>query len=68
MKDDEIGRVCSMYGKEERNTYGFGGEMKERDMLEDLSLVWDNIKMDLKTGWNGVVIISLRMWATCRLL
>ena len=51
MKEDEIGSVCSMYG--------FGGEMKERDLLEDLSLVWDNIKMDLKTGWNGVVIISL---------
>jgi hypothetical protein len=41
---------------EKRNVYGVCWEIqKERDQSEDLDIVWDNIKMDLRElEWGGM--------------
>jgi len=52
-----MGRTCSMYGGEERCIQGFGGNLRERDHLEDRHRWEDNIKMGLQKGdvwaWTG---------------
>ena len=46
IKEDEVGRASVIYGRE--NIYGFGGEKKSRNVVEDLRIDGDDIKVDLK--------------------
>jgi hypothetical protein len=65
IKNNEMGRTCGIYGKQERCIQGFcGGDLRERDHFEDLDVDGRTIlKWILKKlhggAWNGLICLKI---------